>query len=141
MKYGFHSVVLVAGMLLLGTGVSSASENKTEASQPTVNTDVSPQNAGQENGAKHKHRAKTKLVDINSATKEQLMSLPGINAADADKIVAGRPFGSKAWLVTNEVISFGTYQAVKGRIICQLTKKDAEIIQTQAKHKNKQSNP
>ena len=134
MKYGFHSVVLVAGILLLGTGVSSASENKTEASQPTVNTDVSPQR-------ENKHKTRTKLVDINSATKEQLMSLPGINAEDADKIVAGRPFGSKAWLVTNEVISFGTYQAVKGLIICKLTKKDAETIQTQAKHKNKQSNP
>ena len=77
------------------------------------------------------------LVDINSATKEELKKLPGISDAEADKIIAGRPFGSKAWLVTNKIIPIETYQAVKGLIICKLTKKDIEKITAQSKQKGR----
>jgi competence protein ComEA len=36
-----------------------------------------------------------KPVDINSASKAQLMSLPGIGDAEAKKIIAGRPFPAR----------------------------------------------
>ena len=37
-------------------------------------------------------------VDLKAATKEQLMAVPGIGDAYADKIIAGRPYKSKAEL-------------------------------------------
>ena len=42
--------------------------------------------------------AAPKPVDINSAPKSELMKLPGVGAAEAQKIIAGRPFLSKARL-------------------------------------------
>lgn len=56
-------------------------------------------------------------VDINSAPKSELMKLPGVGAAEAQKIMAGRPFLSKARLVTDNILPMATYEALKGRIV------------------------
>ncbi len=56
-------------------------------------------------------------IDINSASKAQLKTLPGIGDAEAERIVARRPYRSKADLVTAEVIPAGTYVSIKNRII------------------------
>jgi competence protein ComEA len=58
-----------------------------------------------------------KLVDINHASRAQLKTLPGIGAADAERIVAGRPYLSKADLATKSVIPTGVYLSLKHRII------------------------
>jgi DNA uptake protein ComE-like DNA-binding protein len=61
--------------------------------------------------------AAVRPIDINSATKAQLKTLPGIGDAEAERIVARRPYRSKADLVTAEVIPAGTYVSIKHRII------------------------
>ncbi len=53
------------------------------------------------------------LVDINSATAEELKKLPGIGAEEAAKIIAGRPYGSKSWLHTKNVLSEEKYQTIR----------------------------
>ncbi len=58
-----------------------------------------------------------KPVDINSASKAQLMALPGIGEAEAKKIIAARPFRSKARLVADNILSQAGYNALKGRIV------------------------
>lgn len=57
------------------------------------------------------------LIDINSASRARLKTLPGIGDAEAERIVAGRPYLSKASLVTAKVIPAGVYQAIRHRII------------------------
>lgn len=137
MEYRGPFVVLTAAVLLLGTGLSSAVENKTDAPLPAAaKAGASPNNTNGKIDAEHKHAARAKLVDINSAKKEELMKLPGISDAEADKIIAGRPFGSKAWLVSKNIIPMETYQAVNGLIVCKLTKKDIDKIMAQSAHKN-----
>jgi len=138
MKYRDLVVVLSTAVLLFSAAQSSADEIRTDTSpQTATKADASPKATTSETGFRHKHASMIKLVDINSATKEELKKLPGISDAEADKIIAGRPFGSKAWLVTNKIIPIETYQAVKGLIICKLTKKDIEKITAQSKQKGR----
>ncbi|HEY3270194.1 MAG TPA: helix-hairpin-helix domain-containing protein [Geothrix sp.] len=66
--------------------------------------------------AKAKAEADAKAIDINSATKEQLKTLPGITDAYADKIIAGRPYLSKAFLVTKNIIPEDLFQSLRHRI-------------------------
>jgi competence protein ComEA len=64
-------------------------------------------------------------VDINSASKEELKKLPGIGDADADKIIAGRPYLSKAHLQTRNIISSGVYQNLQHLVVAR--QKDAKF--------------
>ena len=68
---------------------------------------------------------KSKQVDLNSARKEQLKTIPGVDDATAEKIIAGRPYGSKAWLVTNKIIDDRTYAGIKDVIEAKQPYKDA----------------
>jgi len=59
------------------------------------------------------------LVDINSATKEQLSALPGIGDKYSDKIIAGRPYANKSQLVSKKVLPEGVYNKISAKIIAK----------------------
>ena len=63
--------------------------------------------------------AQAALIDINSATKDQLDALPGIGAARADAIVKGRPYKGKDDLVNKKVIPQNVYDGIKDKIIAK----------------------
>ena len=63
--------------------------------------------------------ARVKYVDINSASKAELKKLPFIGDEEADRIIAGRSFLTKAHLVTKGYISPGAYQAIKDKVIAR----------------------
>jgi DNA uptake protein ComE-like DNA-binding protein len=69
--------------------------------------------------AKAKAEADAKAVDVNSATKDQLKTLPGITDAYADKIIAGRPYLSKAFLVTKNILPNDLFQTLRKRIVAR----------------------
>jgi DNA uptake protein ComE-like DNA-binding protein len=58
-----------------------------------------------------------KLVNLNAASQAELKGLPGGSEEEAARIVAGRPYNSKAFLVTNQVISASRYEAIKRLVV------------------------
>jgi competence protein ComEA len=61
------------------------------------------------------------LIDINSASRRELKTLPGIGDAEADKIVANRPYLTKTELVTKQVLPTGPYLSLKSKIVAMPT--------------------
>jgi len=52
-------------------------------------------------------------VDLNTASRSQLASLPGLTDADADKIIANRPYGAKEGLLRKKVLGQQKYDAIQ----------------------------
>ena len=58
-----------------------------------------------------------KAVDINTASREDLVNLPGMTQHDADRIIAERPFKNTRELVARHLIPESEYDKISDRII------------------------
>jgi DNA uptake protein ComE-like DNA-binding protein len=58
-------------------------------------------------------------LDINTATKQQLMTLDGIGDARSDAIIKGRPYRAKNELVDKSLVPQAVYDKIKDQIIAR----------------------
>lgn len=98
--------VLAAAMLLLTAGLPLAAEGK-------------PDPQGKAPAASARTKGKLKPVDINGATKNELSFMLGIPEELAAKIVAGRPYRSKAHLLTRNIVSAEVYARIKDKVVAK----------------------
>jgi competence protein ComEA len=59
------------------------------------------------------------LVDLNTASKEELDALPGIGSVRADAIIKGRPYKGKDELHRKKIIPMNVYEGIKDRVVAR----------------------
>ena len=128
-------VLALMGALIAAAGAvigGSTERLFAQTSYPPPNTKAQTSSAGSTaqaqsqagKSATAKSATKTpasKLIDINSATVDQLKTLPGISEVYAQKIVAGRPYRVKTDLARKNIIPQATYSKIAGMVIAKRT--------------------
>jgi DNA uptake protein ComE-like DNA-binding protein len=59
---------------------------------------------------------RNKALDLNNATRDQLMSLPGMSAAEADRVIAARPYSEPEDLVKRRIMTKAEYDKIADRL-------------------------
>ena len=125
----------IALCLLAFAGCSNQDTNKTreEASKAASEFKQATKEAGKEikkgaeearkqgsaiaEGVRQGWNSDEKPLNVNSASKSQLMALPGIDAKSANRIISGRPYQSKEDLENRGIVAKDEYQKIQDRIV------------------------
>ena len=109
------SALITAPVLAQTTTPSTTAKPSTTSPAPTATPEAKPATPAATTTAP----SQAGLIDINSASKEQLDALPQIGSARAEAIIKGRPYKAKNELVDRYILPQNAYDAIKDKIIAR----------------------
>ena len=106
-----------AVLLFLAAGCTSQNPNPDEVRERTAQatSDIKRDAQALAQGVKEGWN-RDKPLDLNHASKDQLLSLPGMSSEAADRVIADRPYSSAHELVSRRVIPEQEYAKIKGQV-------------------------
>jgi competence protein ComEA len=108
---------IVSALLLLAALVGCTQPSPQELREKTANataeakSDVKAVADGVKEGWD-----RTRPLDLNSATRDQLVTLSGVTDAEADRVIAGRPYNQPDELVTRHIMPKAEYDRIADRV-------------------------
>lgn len=117
------TLFFVSGIsLLLATNAFAKDASASAKAAASASTAPAAVASAKASAAASAPAAKAELLDINSATKEQLSELPKIGDARSDAIIKGRPYKGKDELLSKKILPKDVYAGIKDVIIAKQKK-------------------
>jgi competence protein ComEA len=105
------TAVLVAMVAMAFVASAALAEDATAPATPAPAKSTTT-TAHHSSSKSHAHK-----TDLNTASKEDLMKLPGVDDATADKIIAARPFKTSSELTSKNIVTKEQYSKLSAKVM------------------------